>query len=106
MHPFSHPFISNCFIVFLFSQKNISEDQILDLQLDALHGQGVERIYQEHASGKNTARPELENCLKALREGDTLVVWRLDRLGRNLAVSAQRTHLDRSPAAAVRSQAN
>jgi DNA invertase Pin-like site-specific DNA recombinase len=62
-----------------------TDDQILDLQLDALHGQGVETIYQEHASGKNTARPELENCLKALREGDTLVVWRLDRLGRNLA---------------------
>ena len=62
-----------------------TDDQILDLQLDALRGQGVETIYQEHASGKNTARPELENCLKALREGDTLVVWRLDRLGRNLA---------------------
>jgi DNA invertase Pin-like site-specific DNA recombinase len=62
-----------------------TEDQVLDLQLDALHGQGIETIYQEHASGKSKARPELENCLKALREGDTLVVWRLDRLGRNLA---------------------
>src|SRR5208282_1957571 len=37
------------------------------------------------ATGKNTARPQLEACLKSLREGDTFVVWRLDRLGRNLA---------------------
>ena len=41
--------------------------------------------YEEHATGKNTARPQLEACLKSLREGDTFVVWRLDRLGRNLA---------------------
>lgn len=41
-------------------------------------------IYEEAASGKNTTRPELEQCRKALRAGDTLVVWRLDRLGRSL----------------------
>ena len=41
--------------------------------------------YEEHATGKNTARPQLKACLKSLREGDTFVVWRLDRLGRNLA---------------------
>jgi DNA invertase Pin-like site-specific DNA recombinase len=41
-------------------------------------------IYEEAASGKNTVRPELEQCCKALRAGDTLVVWRLDRLGRSL----------------------
>lgn len=41
-------------------------------------------IYEEAASCKNTARPELEQCRKALREGGTLVVWRLDRLGRSL----------------------
>lgn len=62
-----------------------TEDQTLDLQIDALKKDGCETIYQEHASGKSAARPELENCLKALREGDSLVVWRLDRLGRNLA---------------------
>ncbi len=62
-----------------------TEDQILDLQLDALLGAGCENIYREQASGKNTSRPELENCLRALRTGDTLTVWRLDRLGRNLA---------------------
>jgi DNA invertase Pin-like site-specific DNA recombinase len=62
-----------------------TEDQTLDLQLDALHQAGAESVYQEHASGKTAARPELEAALKALRKGDTLSVWRLDRLGRNLA---------------------
>jgi DNA invertase Pin-like site-specific DNA recombinase len=61
-----------------------TDDQNLDLQTDALKGNGCESIYQEHASGKNTARPELENCLKALRSGDTLTVWRFDRLARSL----------------------
>ena len=59
-------------------------EQNLDLQLDALKMVGCTRIYEEHASGKNAARIELANCLKALRAGDVLVVWRLDRLGRNL----------------------
>lgn len=62
-----------------------TEDQTLDLQLDALKADGCETIYQEHASGKSAARLELESCLKALRAGDVLVTWRLDRLGRNLA---------------------
>jgi DNA invertase Pin-like site-specific DNA recombinase len=61
-----------------------TEDQTLDLQLDALKQAGCERIYEEHASGKNTDRVELTQCLKTLRKGDTLVVWRLDRLGRSL----------------------
>lgn len=63
-----------------------TDDQNLHLQIDALQGTGVEEqhIYREKISGKNMDRPELENCLKALREGDTLVVWKLDRLGRSL----------------------
>ena len=61
-----------------------TDDQTLDLQRDALKRAKCRQIYQEHASGKNTARPELEACLKSLRKGDTLVVWRLDRLGRSL----------------------
>lgn len=61
-----------------------TDEQVLDLQNDALTQAACERIYQEKASGKNTTRPELDNVLKALRTGDTLVVWRLDRLGRNL----------------------
>lgn len=62
-----------------------TDDQHLDLQRDALRAAGCEAIYEEAASGKTATRPELEQCLKALRTGDTLVVWRLDRLGRNLA---------------------
>ena len=62
-----------------------TEDQTLDLQRDALKKVKCRQIYEEHASGKNTARPQLEACLKSLREGDTLTVWRLDRLGRSLA---------------------
>ena len=61
-----------------------TDDQTLDLQRDALERAKCRKIYEEHASGKNTARPELDGCLKALRKGDTLVVWRLDRLGRSL----------------------
>ena len=45
---------------------------------------GCIKIYEETASGKSASRTELEHCRKALRTGDTLVVWRLDRLGRSL----------------------
>jgi DNA invertase Pin-like site-specific DNA recombinase len=60
--------------------------QNTDLQRDALTAAGVDaaHIYEDHASGKIDARPGLDATLKALREGDTLVVWKLDRLGRNL----------------------
>lgn len=54
------------------------------LQLDALKSTGCERIYHESRSGASRERPELEKCLDVLREGDTLIVWRLDRLGRSL----------------------
>ena len=60
--------------------------QNTDLQYDALTEAGVSReaIYEDRASGKKDDRPGLAACLKALREGDTLVVWKLDRLGRDL----------------------
>jgi len=60
--------------------------QTLDLQRDALLAADVEpdRLYEDLASGRRDDRPGLTACLKALREGDTLVVWKLDRLGRNL----------------------
>lgn len=59
-------------------------DQNLDLQLDALKQAGASPIYEEHCSGGSAERPELHQCIRALRQGDTLAVWRLDRLGRNL----------------------
>jgi DNA invertase Pin-like site-specific DNA recombinase len=61
-----------------------TEDQTLDLQRDALKRAKCREVYEEQATGKNIGRPQPEACLKSLREGDTLTVWRLDRLGRNL----------------------
>jgi DNA invertase Pin-like site-specific DNA recombinase len=58
--------------------------QELALQLDALEGAGCERIYKDVGSGTIRRRPELDACLDYLRPKDTLVVWRLDRLGRSL----------------------
>ena len=60
--------------------------QVTDLQRDAMLAAGVDasHLYEDAASGKRDDRPGLAACLKALREGDTLVVWKLDRLGRNL----------------------
>ncbi|MGC8483664.1 MAG: recombinase family protein [Thermodesulfobium sp.] len=60
--------------------------QTTDPQRDELIAAGVKPkdLYEDKASGKKNDRPQLESCLKALREGDTLVVWKLDRLGRNL----------------------
>ena len=60
--------------------------QTLDLQRDALLAAGVEpaRLYEDYASGRQDSRPGLQACLKALQPGNTLVVWKLDRLGRDL----------------------
>ena len=59
-------------------------EQNLDLQKDALTKLGCERIIEETASGKDTERVGLNSIKEILRKGDTLVVWRLDRLGRSL----------------------
>ncbi|MEX8624146.1 recombinase family protein [Salmonella enterica] len=66
--------------------SKIDGSQTTDLQRDGLLAAGVSltHLYEDHASGKIEDRPGLMNCLKALREGDTLVVWKLDRLGRDL----------------------
>lgn len=62
-----------------------TKDQKLRLQIDALEKVGCHNIWQEHASAsKRRRRPELEKALIDLRPGDTLVVWKLDRLTRNL----------------------
>lgn len=60
-------------------------DQETALQLDALKAAGCARIFSEKASGANRGRPELAAALDYMREGDTLVVWRLDRLARSLS---------------------
>jgi DNA invertase Pin-like site-specific DNA recombinase len=59
-------------------------DQNLDLQRDALAKAGCERIFTDQMSGAKAERPGLEQALSHARAGDTLVVWKLDRLGRSL----------------------
>lgn len=61
-----------------------TQDQKLELQIDELTRQGCGLVFQEKKSGKNKERPELERMLGQLRAGDTVVVWKLDRLGRSL----------------------
>jgi DNA invertase Pin-like site-specific DNA recombinase len=61
-----------------------TEDQNLDLQRDALTAVGCERIFEDKASGVRDDRPGLAEALSHLRQGDCLVIWRLDRLGRRM----------------------
>ncbi len=61
-----------------------THDQNLDLQQDALQRAGCEKIFVDEVSGAKAARPGLQQAMDQLREGDLLVVWRLDRLGRSL----------------------
>lgn len=61
-----------------------TEDQLLDLQIEALRKAGCVRIFEEKKSGTLKHRPALYAAMKALEEGDVLVVWKLDRLGRSL----------------------
>lgn len=61
-----------------------TDEQILDLQIDALTRAGCTQIYKEYISGTSKKRPELDMAIKELRPGDTLVVWRLDRLARSV----------------------
>jgi DNA invertase Pin-like site-specific DNA recombinase len=64
--------------------RNASDERQGESAARRLSATKCREIYEEHASGKNTARPQLEACLKSLRDGDTLTVWRLDRPGRSL----------------------
>ncbi|MDW3651883.1 MAG: recombinase family protein [Bacteroidia bacterium] len=61
-----------------------TDDQNLSLQKDALGQAGCEKIFEDHQSGATASRPGLDQALAYLRTGDTLVVWRLDRLSRSL----------------------
>ena len=62
-----------------------TNEQSLDLQIDALKNDGVSesKIYHDYMSGSGRERPYFESCLKSLREGDTLVIYSLDRMGRS-----------------------
>jgi DNA invertase Pin-like site-specific DNA recombinase len=62
-----------------------TQDQNLNFQLGALKGAGCDKIFQEKVSGAKADRPELTKLLDHVREGDTVVIWKLDRLGRSLA---------------------
>jgi len=62
-----------------------THEQILNLQIGTLEAAGCERIYQEKASGSKAERPELMRMLDQLRTGDTVIIWKRDRLGRSLA---------------------
>ena len=66
------------------SARVSTTDQRLDLQLDALTRAGCEQIFTDQVSGARTDRPGLENAASHLRAGDTLMVWKLDRLGRTV----------------------
>src|SRR4249920_1261991 len=59
-----------------------TKDQILDLQMDALEKAGCVKIFSEHVSGAKARMPQFDACMEFLREGDTLVVWHIDRLNR------------------------
>jgi DNA invertase Pin-like site-specific DNA recombinase len=61
-----------------------TRDQNLELQLDALNKAGCKRIFTDKLSGAQVERPGLNEALSHLREADTLVVWKLDRLGRSV----------------------
>ncbi|WP_409024585.1 recombinase family protein [Escherichia coli] len=59
-------------------------DQNLELQLEALRSSGCDRIFEDKISGAKSKRPGLDKLLKVLRPGDTVIVWKLDRMGRSL----------------------
>jgi DNA invertase Pin-like site-specific DNA recombinase len=61
-----------------------TDDQNLDFQMDALTKSGCDRILEDHLSGAKAERPGLQEALNYARTGDTIVVWRLDRLSRSL----------------------
>jgi DNA invertase Pin-like site-specific DNA recombinase len=58
-------------------------EQILDLQLDALEKHGCSKIFTDKVSGMKAHKPEFEKLMSYMREGDTIVIWKLDRLGRS-----------------------
>ncbi len=80
-----------------------TDDQSLELQTRALKEAGCLNIYEEHISGAKKVRPQLDLALKDLRAGDTLVVWRLDRLSRSMRDLYERLEQVREAGAGFRS---
>ncbi|WP_352284169.1 recombinase family protein [Pseudoalteromonas sp. Q18-MNA-CIBAN-0097] len=75
--------MSNKGLIFGYARVS-TKDQDLSVQLSKLNEHGVDRVYSEKISGKNTNRPELERLLEQLRSGDTIVITKIDRLARNM----------------------
>ncbi|CAP57839.1 recombinase family protein [Gluconacetobacter diazotrophicus] len=67
-----------------YARVSRADKQDLSMQIQALEKEGCDTIYQDTASAKNTARPQLQEMLRYARQGDEIVVWRLDRLSRSL----------------------
>lgn len=89
---------------FLVGYVRVStEEQIFDVQLNALKAAGCVSIYQEKVSGAAKRRPQLDLAIKELQPGDTLVVWRLDRLARSVEEFHRRLREIRDAGASFRS---
>jgi DNA invertase Pin-like site-specific DNA recombinase len=71
-------------MIFGYSRISKGEDQNSKLQLVALENASVEKVFEETASGGRWERPALHKMLEQLREGDVIIVWKLDRLSRSL----------------------
>lgn len=78
-------------------------EQVAALQHDELTAAGCVRIWTDTASGATTSRPQLDNLLSCVLAGDTVVVWRLDRLGRSLSHCSPSSKTSRSVASGFRS---
>jgi DNA invertase Pin-like site-specific DNA recombinase len=65
--------------------RTSTKEQSLSMQVNALKKADCDQIHEEIASGAKTARPVLEEIMRNIREDDVLIIWKLDRLGRNLA---------------------
>ncbi|MFI4824948.1 recombinase family protein, partial [Listeria monocytogenes] len=65
----------------IFGYARVStEDQNLNLQIDALTQHGIDKLFQEKVTGSKRDRPQLEDMIKGLREGDSVVIYKLDRI--------------------------